>query len=212
MKRLEIKSGDVFGKLTVIKELQPHITPCGTKKRMLQCKCECGSIVVRELAYLKVCHSCGCDKPTIGDRTRKYTKESTESFIYTTWLGMRQRCYDSKSHKYYCYGARGIRICDEWYNNYESFYNWSVRNGAKKGLTIDRIDNNKNYEPSNCRWVSYKEQSRNKSNTRFISYNGISQPLCDWSEQLGIEQGTIRMRLDKYGYTVGQALGFEKRN
>ena len=211
MKKLDVKVGQRFGMLTVLKELEPHITPCGTTKRMFECRCDCGNIVRKELAYMKVCESCGCTKPTIGDRTRKYTKSATSSFIYTTWLGMRQRCYDPNAEKYKNYGGRGIRICDDWYNDFSKFYTWSLKNGAKKGLTIDRIDNDGNYEPNNCRWVSLKTQARNKTTTRYITCNGITKPLCVWSEELGIGESTIRARIDKYGYTIPQALGFEKK-
>ena len=210
-KRVNIQEGDRFGYLTVICEAEPNRTPCGTVQRKFLCKCDCGKDVVRAMSTLHKSknQSCGCKQLTLGDRVRKYTKEQRESFLYSTWHGIKQRCLDPNSSHYAHYGGRGITICDEWLYDYTKFYDWALENGACKQLTIDRIDLNGNYEPSNCRWVDVETQMNNTSQNRFIEYNGERLTLIQWSRRTGINEGTIRSRLDKYGYTVGQSLGYE---
>lgn len=141
---------------------------------------------------------------------RKYLKERTNSFLYSTWHGMLQRCYDRNSSNYDNYGGRGINICEEWKNSYDSFFEWAVAHGASKELSIDRINNDKGYSPDNCRWVGLKTQARNKRTTRLIYYRGASKPLCEWAEITGISADVIRTRLDRYGYTIEEALGFKE--
>lgn len=210
-KRTDIKEGDRFGYLTVICEAEPNITPCGTVQRKFLCKCDCGNHVIRMRSTLQKSknQSCGCKQLTFGDRTRKYTKEQRESFLYSTWHGMRQRCLDPNSSHFANYGGRGIIICEEWLNDYTKFYDWALENGACKQLTLDRIDLNGNYEPSNCRWADMETQMNNTTQNRFIEYKGERLTVTQWSRKTKIQEGTIRARLDKYGYSVGQALGYE---
>lgn len=210
-KRICISKGDKFGELTIIKELNPNITPCGTRQRRFLCKCVCGNEVIRHLSSLLHSNgiSCGCLDFNIGEINRKYTKEQKNSFLYSTWVGMRQRCYYKKSTHYRLYGARGITVCDEWRNDYLAFYNWSIEHGASEELTLDRIDNDKGYSPNNCRWATLEQQANNKSTSRFISYNGVSKTVMEWSKYRNINEGTIRSRIDRYGYSIGQALEYE---
>lgn len=210
-KKVSIKSGDIFGHLTIISEVNPNITPCGTVQRKFLCKCTCGNLVVRSLGCLtkNPQASCGCKSYNIGELNKKYLKEHTQSFLYSTWQGMRQRCLDKNSSHYKYYGAKGITICDEWLNDYTKFYKWAIENGASKEFTIDRIDVNGNYEPSNCRWVDAITQANNKTQNRIIEYNGEKLTLAQWSRKTKIKEGTIRMRIDKYGYTIDEALGFK---
>ena len=105
------------------------------------------------------------------------------SVLYNKWGSMKTRCYYPKSKDYKNYGGRGIKICDEWLN-YDNFRNWSISTGYQEGLTIDRIDNDRNYEPSNCKWVTMKEQQRNKRNNRIITYNGKSLTLVEWGRNI----------------------------
>ena len=95
---------------------------------------------------------------------------------------MKQRCYNSKMPNFKYYGARGIAVCDEWRNDSQSFYEWAILNGYKEELTLDRIDNSGNYEPSNCRWVTAKEQSNHRSNNIILSFNGENHTISEWSE------------------------------
>lgn len=108
---------------------------------------------------------------------------------------MKSRCYDSNNDHYKWYAARGITICDEWLDDFMNFYNWSMENGYRENLTIDRIDNNKGYSPDNCRWANQTTQVRNRSNTRNITYNGETKTLTEWCNQLGLSYKTIYARL-----------------
>ena len=119
--------------------------------------------------------------------------------LYSIWHCMKVRCYIKSCLSYKNYGGRGIKICDEWKNDFISFYNWSLANGYKDNLTIDRIDVNGNYEPSNCRWVSKKEQDNNRRTNRFIEYNGIKKTIQQWAEEKGINTYTLRKRIRMYG-------------
>lgn len=212
--RRNINIGDKFGYLTVIREIEPHVTPCGTIRRRFLCECECGNKVTRNLGTLTSNGnpSCGCKSFDIGLLNKKYTKEQTSSFLYSTWLGMRQRCFDKNQSHYKYYGGKGVTMCEEWMNDYSEFYKWSMNNDASKELTIDRIDNNGNYEPNNCRWVDSITQANNKTQNRIIEYNGKKLTVMQWSRYTGIGEGTIRKRLDDYGYTIAEALGFESHN
>ena len=144
-----------FGKLIAIEYI------IGSKWK---CKCDCGNITIVRTCKLTTGHtkSCGCL------RHEKYnlTHGLRKTRLYRIWANMKTRCYNSKDPHFKRWGGRGISICDEWRNNFKSFYDWAIYNGYKYNLTIDRIDNNGNYEPSNCRWASIKEQNQNKSNVK----------------------------------------------
>ncbi len=114
-------------------------------------------------------------------------------------MGMKQRCLNPKAKDYFRYGARGIKVCKRWLE----FENFLADMGERpKGLTIERIDNNKGYSPYNCRWASYKEQNRNRKSNRHISYKGQTKLLIEWSEHLGISKDTLIYRLDTAKWSV----------
>lgn len=109
---------------------------------------------------------------------RNYKKHGMRNTrLYRIYNNMKQRCYNENSPDHKNYGARGITICDEWLNDFMNFYNWSINNGYKEGLTIDRINNNGNYEPSNCRWVDRKTQNRNNRRCIYLNYKGKTQTM-----------------------------------
>lgn len=178
-----------------------------------RCVCDCGKeIFVRHTRLTHGQKSCGCHSTKIlVERNTKHGKRSTK--IYTQWANMRARCNNPK-HKFYSdYGGRGISVCREWDNlkdGFENFYKWSMANGYSDELSIDRIDNNGNYEPLNCRWATSKEQCNNRRNNVFLEYNGETHTMSEWSEIIGIKTDTIFKRLKK-GWSVGQVLGFEER-
>lgn len=131
--------------------------------RFLTCRCECGTIKdvrIQDLEKGKS-KSCGCisRKKTI-ERNTVHGLSKTK--IYKVYKSMKKRCLNKKDKRYIDYGGRGIKICKEWETSFISFYNWAMQNGYKENLTIDRINNNDDYCPENCRWVTYKEQNRNK--------------------------------------------------
>lgn len=108
--------------------------------------------------------------------------------------GMKSRCYNKKSINYKYYGGRGIRICDEWLESFDNFYQWAIVNGYSNELTIDRIDSNKDYAPDNCRWSTKKEQSYNRSMSVKLTLKGRTMYMTEWAEELGIDKKTLSWR------------------
>lgn len=149
---LELKK---YGKLTPIK-----IDHRKASTNYWECKCDCGKTTVVRETYLKNGHtkSCGCIR---SDRMKYSNPRTTHGLrghrLNSIWRGMKTRCYNEKSFGYSNYGGRGIIICDEWKNDFKVFYDWAIKNGYKDGLTIDRINNDGNYEPNNCQWITKSE-------------------------------------------------------
>lgn len=161
MKKLEI-IGKNFGRWTVISSAETRETPSGSKKAYWKCKCSCGTekeVRAEHLLRLKT-KSCGCHKSEKAAQ-QQTTHGGRDLLIYGVWTQMLQRCGNPKNKGWKRYGGRGIIVCDEW-KNFDPFYEWSKLNGYAIGLTIDRINNNGNYEPSNCRWVTNLVNCRNR--------------------------------------------------
>jgi hypothetical protein len=118
--------------------------------------------------------------------------------LYKRWWGMKRRCYDKNYKGYITHGGRGITICEKWNNDYLSFREWSLNNRYKEELTLDRKDNDGNYEPNNCRWVNLTEQNRNRRNVVTITFRGKTLPLIVWCEMLGFNYNTDRHFLHKH--------------
>lgn len=204
MKEIDI-TGHKFGMLTAIERVSKY-KPQGN---YWLCKCDCGNMsVVRkyDLVHLKN-KSCGC---YIKKRAKELhtTHNKTNTILYPIWSSMKQRCFNSNSKAYCNYGGRGITICDEWLgeNGFSNFENWAYQNGYEKGLSIDRIDNNGNYEPNNCRWSTREEQQNNRRGVHKFSYNGETHSPAEWSRITGISDTTIKNRVLKQGMSVEQAL------
>ena len=119
---------------------------------------------------------------------------------------MKQRCYNENGERYKDYGGRGIRVCQEWLDGFINFYNWAMANGYRDNLTLDRKDANGNYEPSNCRWVTYKEQANNRRNNIVLSYKGEKKTLGEWAEEVGMEYDTLHARIFIQKISVEKAL------
>ena len=113
--------------------------------------------------------------------------------LYVSWRAMKQRCLNPKNRGYSTYGGRGIRICEEWLD-FSGFEAWAKANGHKDGLTLDRVDPNKNYEPCNCRWATAKEQSENRHNACFVTVDGVTLNVAEWSKLTGIFITTLYKR------------------
>ena len=125
--------------------------------------------------------------------------------LHDVWRTMIKRCENSNHIGYKYYGGRGIMVCSEWRKDFIPFYNWAIANGYEKGLTIDRINNNGNYEPNNCRFVTYKVQNRNSRNNRHIKIGNEVKLMVDWAEISGIKHQTLRKRI-KLGWPGNRLL------
>lgn len=185
-------TGKVFGEWTVIKF--SHLN----KNRLpyWNCKCKCGTI--RSVNHYSLINwkslSCGCTS-----RERASEKIITHGYsktrIYKIWKGMKKRCNNQNSSVYKFYGGRGISVCNEWMQSFELFYAWSIANGYKENLSIDRIDVNGNYCPDNCRWVDVETQHTNTRRNHMITIDGKTKILRDWSIESGVPASTIIRRL-----------------
>lgn len=113
---------------------------------------------------------------------------------YQSWRAMMERCYRKKSNNYSFYGGRGIKVCDEWHN-IEEFEKWVEASNYRKGLTLERIDVNGNYEPSNCTWATKKQQANNRRNTKYIEYKGKKYSVTEFAEKLGLKRSTVNNRV-----------------
>ena len=119
---------------------------------------------------------------------------------------MKSRCSNQEDPAYKYYGDHGITVSDEWKNDFQAFYDWAMENGYQDNLTLDRIDANGNYEPSNCRWVSMKEQSLNKRSNHLITYNGETLTITQWADRLGIDKKVLFARINDYHWDIEKAL------
>lgn len=192
--------GMKFGKLTVVGFAydEKH------QNYKWECKCDCGNEIEVFPGNAKAgrVRSCGCAQiETATTHGQRHTR------LYSIWVGMRRRCRDVNHKTYQQYGARGIRVCDEW-QAFEPFYQWAWANGYSDELSIDRIDVNGNYEPSNCRWADNKQQSRNRRSTRMVTIFGETLAVSDAIEKFGngIHIDTVLKRMDKYGYSPERAI------
>lgn len=132
----------------------------------------------------------------------KHGKRKTK--LYIVWCNMRNRCDCTGNKEYKNYGGRGISVCSDWYS-FIAFMNWAFASGYSKGLTIDRIDNDKGYYPENCRWITRKEQANNKTNNHYITYRGETKTLKQWSESLNIPYYRLRSRINNCGFSIEEA-------
>lgn len=191
--------GQKFGRLTVIEKVGYKRSNSGYEDIVWKCICDCGNLTQTITPYLKkgVTKSCGCLKrETLELHNFKHGLTNTK--LFGIWEGIKERCYRNKCASFVNYGGRGIKMCSEWINDFKVFYDWSVSNGYQEGLTIERINVNGNYEPSNCTWIPRSEQSKNRRSNHYILYNGTTNTISDWSRELGVSRSVVRYYADKF--------------
>lgn len=163
-------------------------------QRMWLCRCDCGNYITVKTADLNRGHvrSCGCEKIK-KLRKLRFKHGLTNTRLFKIWHSMLGRC-NPRGYKFKNYNVKGISVCDEWKNDFKTFHVWSLKNGYRENLTIDRINGDGNYEPSNCRWVSYLEQSRNKKETTMVEYQGKNYLFSELSKIINVNAATLRAR------------------
>ena len=198
-------SGLAFGQWTVLDYVG------GSKWK---CLCSCGKMAIVVGATLRngtstKCRSCARAESNritkIGNKNNvSHGKSNTR--IYRIWGGIISRCENSHDTGYKDYGGRGIHMCAEWRTDFLSFERWALANGYTDQLSIDRINVDGAYEPTNCRWVTIQEQSNNKTTSRFLIFRGEKKTIAQWAEITQIPRNTIKNRIDRYGWTIERAL------
>jgi len=200
----------VFGRLTVVREVRGNYVPAnGTYRRAVKCDCDCGSTATVELQSLKrgVTKSCGClNIKVIQDRTTTHGhscggKRTSE---YSAWKSAKARCYIPSVSNFAGYGGRGIKMCDRWCNSFENFLDDMGRKPSPE-LSIDRIDNDGDYEPGNCRWAPLSVQAGNRRNNLVFEYLGRRYTCSEAARAFGLKPHTLADRLRK-GWLVADAI------
>lgn len=195
-------TGQRFGRLVVVGKAEK---PQGNKSRKTfwLCQCDCGNqkVVASDKLRNGDTKSCGCLKIELAKlriaqyKSGRTTHGLSSHRLYNIYSKMKNRCYKADDPKYYRYGARGITICEEWLSSFRAFYDWAMANGYEDGLSIDRINNDGNYSPENCRWATNTEQQNNKSTNRLVSYNGELMTIADAARAANIPMPTLWWRM-----------------
>lgn len=206
-------SGEIYGNIQVLK-----ITNKRTKRGnvIYKCKCnKCNRIFEKSLENYRRRFKLGINSMTCGCYNRHfnnfYKNGLSNTRLRHIYDNIKLRCYNINNKNYKNYGARGIKICKEWLNEqtgFENFYNWSINNGYKENLSIDRIDVNGNYEPNNCKWSDFQEQINNRTNTIKFEYNSKTKTLTEWAREYNIPIVTLRSRISR-GWSIERALNEE---
>jgi len=202
-------TGKKFGRLTAVK----FVSINARNNAVWECLCTCGTVKNLPMSVLKITKSCGCllseyrQRPKPGyaiKHGQASTRLKSSSSLYIIWGNMIRRCHNPKDLSYYRYGARGIQVCDRWRQSFSAFAQ-DMGPRPSKAYSIDRKNNDGNYEPENCSWQTAKRQARNRHNTVRLTMNGVTKPLMDWSELSGVKPRTIQHRL-RLGWCVEDAV------
>lgn len=197
-------TGKKFNMLVAMNRVRDY---ANSKDNYWRFKCDCGNIVIHKKYDVVhgLCVSCGCYGRELR-RKLAITHGLRKHPLYPIWTSMKQRCFNQNHDAYYNYGARGITVCDEWKNNFVAFYTWSLNNGYAKGLSIDRIDNNGDYTPANCRWISMDEQRNNTRRSVIITAFSESHCAAEWARITGISETAIKDRIRRQNLSPEEAL------
>lgn len=215
IKNVKDLTGMRFGRLTVV-----GLHPTESRKSHWDCLCDCGNMKIVRSDSLQEgrVKSCGClkkeqDKKNLiygvdgpgRKRAKNGQHRSFHGFSHTRlhdiWLGMKGRCYNEHDARYSRWGGRGIKVCEEWRTNFIAFRDWAISSGYQDDLTIDRIDNNGDYCPENCRWATIKEQSNNRSTNINIKIGNSTKTLMQWCEIFELDYAKIYRRYQRNGFS-----------
>jgi hypothetical protein len=199
IRRTNDLTGKRFGKLVVL-----GLDDRGTRKTYWVCQCDCGKVksVRSDALQCGAIRSCGCLKKE-QDRinlTANHSHKQSNTRIYRIWQGVKKRCESQSDARYMRYGGRGIKVCEEWKNSFETFFEWALNNGYTDSLTIDRIDNNGNYCPENCRWVDIKTQCNNRESNIKIKIGNTTKSLLEWCEIFNVDYSAVNERYNRNGF------------
>jgi hypothetical protein len=199
--------GETFGRLTVLERAEDG--PWGNDRWRCLCSCGAATTVTGNNLRKQETRSCGClsaDSASKRLTTHGHTRGGRMPTTYRTWATMRSRCGNPNAKNYGRYGGRGIKVCERW----SSFENFLEDMGERpEGTSLDRIENDGNYDPGNCRWATRKEQQRNTRRNRLVTFDGQTRCLSAWSEMLGLSRSTLHARL-RLGWSVSDAFVIPK--
>lgn len=195
-------AGQRFGRLVAVK----MVGKASGGTALWECICDCGKKHIVRSASLRNgdTQSCGClHREGLVKRNTVHSHRDTR--LYGIWNKIKDRCFNPNCKRFSDYGGRGITVCREWKDSFQAFFDWAMENGYKDSLTIDRKDPNGNYEPTNCRWSTYKEQGNNKRNNRLITVHGKTHTVGEWASIVGIKYSTLYSRIYRNGMNTTEA-------
>jgi len=198
--------GKRFGRLIVLQ----YVGVATNHKSIFECVCDCGKHIVVKRNSLVTDHtkSCGClYEEAIQVNALKHGLRNHA--LYHTWLNIKDRCGNPNNSHYKYYGGKGIKVCSEWANDFKKFYDWSLSVGWVKGLSIERNNNSKGYEPSNCRYIPLIEQCKNKTSNIMITINNETKYLAEWCLETGVNPSTAYSRINR-GWDMVKAVTLNK--
>lgn len=196
-------TGMKFGRLTVLRLSHKD----NRHECHWLCKCDCGNEKTVSGNKLRSGNtkSCGCMQKEFLDGRLRRKHGLTNTKLYATWENMKHRCNDPNNWMYPNYGGRGIKVCEEWLDS-STFFEWAFDHGYEEGLSIERINVNRNYEPNNCEWVPIEEQYLNRTDSHFVTAFGKTQTISEWAKESGLKYDTIERRLNQYGWDAERAV------
>lgn len=195
-----ISAGARFGFYTVVEKL-PHDSRNHT---LWLCKCDCGTTkqVIDTTLKRTRAPNCGCQTKRLLHE-RHITHGRSKTLVYKAWAAMKERCLNPANIHFESYGGRGITVCERWRNSFADFI--ADMGERMSGCTLERIDNNGNYEPGNCKWATRREQQRNRRCNRILVVNGTAKCISAWAEEMGVTFSVISNRLS-YGWSDEEAV------
>lgn len=193
-------TGQRFGRL-IVAGISRKVQSGKRERYYWECSCDCGKTknIRTDCLTSGLVRSCGCLKKEQDavNLTKNHRHKLSNTRIWHVYYSMLHRCYNENDSRYSDYGGRGISVCEEWKNSFDAFAKWAIENGYTEGLQIDRINNNGNYEPENCRWVDIKTNCRNRRSNVIVSYKGKEMTLVEASEKSGLSYSTLRSRWER---------------